>query len=250
MFDGADPESDLAAELARTTRYPVSDAQRDRLPAVLAQVLRTPLGHRFGGVRLADLDRAHRLDELAFHLPLAPDDPAPARRIGTVVRDHLDGGDPLATWAERLAGGLAHIDLQGYLNGAIDLVLAHGTEAAPRFSVVDYKTNQLGPGPTRTLADYHPDRLHLAMAHHHYALQCLIYSVALHRFLRWRLADYDPDVHLGPVGYLFVRGMVGPDTPVSVGGVNDGVPAGVFTWDLPSGLVPALSDLFAGTVPA
>ena len=88
------------------------------------------------------------------------------------------------------------------------------------------------------------------MAHHHYALQCLIYSVALHRFLRWRLADYDPDVHLGPVGYLFVRGMVGPDTPVAVGGAVDGVPAGVFTWDLPSGLVPALSDLFAGTVPA
>lgn len=249
-FDGAEPEAELAAELERTTRYAVSDAQRERLPAVLAQVLRTPLGDRFGGVRLADLDRAHRLDELAFHLPLAPDDPAPARRIGTVVRDHLDAGDPLAPWAERLATGLAHIDLQGYLNGAIDLVLAHGTRGAPRFSVVDYKTNQLGAGPARTLADYHPDRLHLAMAHHHYALQCLIYSVALHRFLRWRLAGYDPDVHLGPVGYLFVRGMVGPDTPVAVGGAADGVPAGVFTWDLPSGLVPALSDVFAGAVPA
>ena len=52
------------------------------------------------------------------------------------------------------------------------------------------------------------------MAAHDYPLQALLYSVALHRYLRWRIADYDPTVHLGGVAYLFVRGMVGPDTPV------------------------------------
>ena len=52
------------------------------------------------------------------------------------------------------------------------------------------------------------------MAHHHYPLQALLYSVALHRYLRWRMADYHPDRHLGPIGgYLFLRGMVGPTTP-------------------------------------
>ncbi len=245
-FDGDDPGADLAAELARTTRYPVTAEQRDRLPEALAQVLRTPLGDRFGGVRLAEVHRGRRLDELAFHLPLSPDVATPARRIGELVHEHLDESHPIAPWAQRLASGLAHVELQGYLNGAIDLVLAHGPDDAPRFSVVDYKTNLLGTGPTRTLADFHPGRLHLAMAHHHYALQCLIYSVALHRFLRWRLSGYDPEVHLGPVGYLFLRGMVGPGTPVAADGPDAGVPAGVFTWELPAGLVPALSDLFAG----
>ena len=58
----------------------------------------------------------------------------------------------------------------------------------------------------------------------HYPLQALLYSVALHRFLRWRQPGYDPDLHLGGVLYLFLRGMCGPDTPVV-----DGVPCGVFS---------------------
>ena len=49
------------------------------------------------------------------------------------------------------------------------------------------------------------------MLRHHYALQALLYTVALHRFLRWRLPGYDPDTHLAGVAYLFVRGMTGED---------------------------------------
>ena len=47
------------------------------------------------------------------------------------------------------------------------------------------------------------------MQRSHYALQALLYTVALHRYLRWRLTGYDPAEHLGGVLYLFVRGMVG-----------------------------------------
>jgi exodeoxyribonuclease V beta subunit len=39
------------------------------------------------------------------------------------------------------------------------------------------------------------------------------------------------------VQYLFVRGMVGPATPVG---------CGVFDWEPPAGLLEALSDLLAG----
>ena len=52
------------------------------------------------------------------------------------------------------------------------------------------------------------------MERSHYALQALLYTVALHRYLRWRLPGYDPGAHLAGVLYLFVRGMTGPDTPV------------------------------------
>ena len=74
-----------------------------------------------------------------------------------------------------------------------------------------------------------------------YPLQALLYSVALHRFLRWRLPGYQPEVHLGGVLYLFVRGMCGPETPT-----EDGVPAGVFSWPVPPALVVALSALLGG----
>jgi exodeoxyribonuclease V beta subunit len=71
-----------------------------------------------------------------------------------------------------------------------------------------------------------------------YPLQALLYSVVLHRFLRWRQPGYDPSQHLGGVLYLFLRGMCGADTPTV-----DGHPTGVFGWQPPASLVVALSDL-------
>ena len=67
------------------------------------------------------------------------------------------------------------------------------------------------------------------MLHSDYPLQALLYTVVLHRFLRWRQPDYDAAAHLGGVLYLFVRGMCGPETPVV-----DGHPAGVFSWQPPA----------------
>ena len=72
----------------------------------------------------------------------------------------------------------------------------------------------------------------------HYGLQALLYTVALHRYLRWRLPATTRSAHLAGVLYLFVRGMVGPDTPVV-----DGTPCGVFAWRPPAALVEALSDV-------
>jgi exodeoxyribonuclease V beta subunit len=72
----------------------------------------------------------------------------------------------------------------------------------------------------------------------HYPLQALLYAAALHRFLRWRLGNYDPEQHLGGVLYLFLRGMCGPDGPA----VGD-APCGVFSWRPPAALVTDLSDL-------
>jgi len=72
------------------------------------------------------------------------------------------------------------------------------------------------------------------MSRAHYGLQALLYTVALHRYLRWRLPGYAPDRHLAGVLYLFLRGMAGdPD-------------AGVFAWRPSGDLVTALSDLLDG----
>ena len=48
------------------------------------------------------------------------------------------------------------------------------------------------------------------MQHAHYALQALLYTAALHRYLRWRLPGYDPERNLAGVLYLFLRGMSAP----------------------------------------
>ena len=80
-----------------------------------------------------------------------------------------------------------------------------------------------------------------AMLQAHYPLQALLYEVALHRFLRWRVAGYDPARHLGGVLYLFLRGMCGPEVSFA-----DGSVPGVFAWLPPATLVVAASDVLAG----
>jgi len=215
------------------------------LQAALATPLGGPPAHGFGNLSLSDVSRNDRLDELRFELPLGdhtaphPNAALAADKLMTVVRSHLDHNDPMARWAQGFGSRAQTVRLGGYLTGSIDLVLRHRHNGTTRFSAIDYKTNRLSaPGASAPLSAYDPRRLPDAMASHDYPLQALLYAVALHRYLRWRLADYDPAVHLGPVGYLFLRGMVGPKTPEV-----DGARFGVFVWQPPTAMVTDLSDL-------
>ena len=245
---------DLAAEVA--LRCAEADPGRvlpvgpDELAARLLPALRTPLGALAGGLTLADVAPADRLPELEFELPLAGGDRA-RERATTTLRDvadlwraHVPAGDALAGYADRLANpALAAGVLRGYLTGSVDAVLR---VPGGRYLVVDYKTNRLGAWEEPLSAwHYRTSATLAAMVEHHYPLQLVLYSVALHRFLRWRLPGYDPDAHLGGGLYLFVRGMLGAGTPV-VDGPAGPAPTGVVAWRPPTSLVVALSDLLAG----
>jgi exodeoxyribonuclease V beta subunit len=160
------------------------------------------------------------------------------------VREHLPAGDPVWPYAAMLHDPLLREEtLRGYLTGSLDLVVRVGTPDAPRYVVVDHKTNRLAP-PDEPLTAWHYRRTALddAVRQAHYPLQAMLYAVALHRFLRWRQPGYDPAVHLGGVAYLFLRGMVGPSLPVRA----DGFVPGVWSWTPPASFVVALSDLLAG----
>jgi len=252
VLENADPSAaDLSTELESWVReyavwWPV-DVPAERLAASLIPMHETPLGPLVGGLTLRRIGLPDRLRELEFEFPLAGGDmnvPAAPdiwlRDVGRLLSEHVAPDDPLAPYAARLtAAGLGDRPLRGYLSGSIDAVLRIPHGAGYRYLVVDYKTNRLGdPGRRLTAGDYAPAQLAAAMLHSDYPLQALLYSVVLHRFLRWRLPDYDPGTHLGGVLYLFIRGMCGADTPVT-----DGHPAGVFSWSPPTALVPALSDL-------
>jgi exodeoxyribonuclease V beta subunit len=234
---------DLAAELENQVWrhlawWPVEVAAAE-LAAALVPMYDTSLGPSASGATLRLIGLHDRLRELDFEIPLAGGDVRGAAPnvslpdVGELLRAHLPADDPLAPYADRLMSpGLGGQSLRGYLAGSIDVVLRLRDQ---RCLVVDYKTNHLGD----TAADYTPARLTEAMLHSDYPLQAVLYAVVLHRFLRWRVPDYDPARHLGGVLYLFVRGMCGADTPVV-----DQQPCGVFTWQPPAQLVVALSDLF------
>ena len=237
-------EDELAARIADARRRRTTDVGD---PVVLADGLRamieTPLGPLVDDARLADLAPRDRLDELAFELPLAggeePSGELTLAAIGAVLRAYVGEDDPLAGYADRLDDPLLKANLRGYLTGTIDLV---ARLPGGGFAIMDYKTNRLAAaGEALTAWHHRPAALAEEMQRSHYALQALLYAVALHRYLRWRLPSYDPDRDRPAVLYLFLRGMVGEATPRV-----DGTPCGVFAWRPPAGLLPALSDVLDG----
>jgi exodeoxyribonuclease V beta subunit len=243
-FAAADLDAELLGCIDDRLRWNPWPVSAGTLCAGLRAMIETPLGPAFYGRRLADFARSDRLGELNFELHLGEKGhSATDRDIGRLLLDHLPTDDPLRPWASQLSVGLFHVELAGHLTGSIDLVLrVRDGEGRGRFVVVDYKTNVLAePGRLPQSRDYHPDRLPSAMVEHHYPLQALLYTVAVHRYLRWRVPDYEPGRDLGGAAYLFVRGMAGAATPL----VGDN-PYGVFNWQVPEALVRALSDLLDG----
>jgi exodeoxyribonuclease V beta subunit len=233
---------ELRAQVARArARRSVDVGSSDALVDGLRAMLETPLGPLVDDLRLCDLQRADRLDELTFELPLAggdrPHGEVTPVAIGTVLARHLPDDDPLAAYARRLEDPALRHAVRGYLTGSVDLLLR---ASGPRFAIVDYKTNRLAAVDEDLTAWHHrPAALAEEMQRAHYVLQALLYTVAVHRYLRWRLRGYEPATHLAGVLYLFVRGMTGPDPP-RVGGV----PCGVFSWRPPDALIAELSELF------
>jgi exodeoxyribonuclease V beta subunit len=262
VLEHADPRApDLAAELLARVREEQQwwsvDATAEQIAEALLPMQHTSLGPYADHLTLADIGRPDRLCELDFEFPLAGGDQRDADPLADprladlagVLRRHLAADDPMRAYADQLESpALGGQRLRGYLSGSIDVVLRVPDASAPgevRYLVVDYKTNLLGDRGTAVTAwDYRPQALAAAMLHSHYPLQALLYSVVLHRYLRWRQPAYDPHRHLGGILYLYVRGMCGPVTPT-----YDGHPAGVFSWRAPAAMIVELSDLLDGETP-
>jgi exodeoxyribonuclease V beta subunit len=103
--------------------------------------------------------------------------------------------------------------------------------------VLDYKSNRL--------PRYDADALEEAMHHSEYDLQALVYTLALHRWLRFRLGErYDYARDFGGIRYVFSRGidLEAPAQP----GAGDSAPIGVHARKFAPALIHALDALFSG----
>lgn len=89
--------------------------------------------------------------------------------------------------------------VKGMLKGFIDLFFCW----KGRYYLLDYKSNWLGEGS----AAYTMPAMEQAMITHRYELQYQLYILALHRFLRHRLVNYDYQRDFGGIYYLFLRGI-------------------------------------------
>ena len=68
---------------------------------------------------------------------------------------------------------------------------------------MDWKSNSLG----NRVEDYGAAAMQNEVTERGYDLQYYIYTVALDKYLRRRLANYDYEKHFGGIRYIFLRGL-------------------------------------------
>jgi exodeoxyribonuclease V beta subunit len=173
--------------VALLEQYGIDPTWGPVVESTVGHLLDTPLEDA-QPLRLRDLAACERLNELEFHFSFG-------RLDADVLRDALSDFEGYRETAD----GLAFESVRGLMKGYIDLVFRH----QGRYYVADYKSNHLGD----RLTDYEAAGIARAMRGHRYHLQYLIYTLALHRYLRRRLSGYDYERHFGGVYYLFLRGM-------------------------------------------
>ncbi|QNW94501.1 UvrD-helicase domain-containing protein [Acinetobacter seifertii] len=152
----------------------------------LQEILNTPLSQ---GFRLNQLQPEHYLSECPFYLALSDRVLAMKRIQQLFVEYGMEMPELLEARSAR------------YLNGSIDLVYFDGQ----RYHIADYKSNYLG----ENLADYSGASIAQSMSLASYWLQAGLYLVALHRYLKVKMQNYDIEQHLGGAIYLYLRGMNG-----------------------------------------
>lgn len=180
----------------------------------ISAILQAPLTPE--GISLNQLTAKDKQVEMEFYLPIAS--PLKAEALDAIIRAH----DPLSAGAPPLN----FRQVQGMLKGFIDLIFRHNG----RYYLLDYKSNWLG----ETSEAYTQQAMAGAMQSHRYDLQYQLYTLALHRYLRHRIADYDYDTHFGGVIYLFLRGVDASDPQ-----------SGIFSTRPDVALIEKMDNLFA-----
>lgn len=152
----------------------------------LKDVLTTPI---FNDFQLIALGSQQHLVEFPFYLALSD-------RVLAIQRIHQLFGEYGIVMPEFKEANSAR-----YLKGEIDLVYFDGQQ----YHIADYKSNFLGTSQE----NYRHSAIKDSMSHASYWLQAALYLVALHRYLKVQLLDYDMQRDLGGATYLYLRGMNG-----------------------------------------
>ena len=175
-------------------------------------ILHTPLSAEEPTLKLANLSRRHCVKEMQFYLKL------------NQLFDVTAFNRALQQYHHLPSESLQFDAIRGMLRGFMDLVFYHNGQ----YYLLDYKSNFLGVEPQ----NYVGKSLEQAMLANHYDWQYLFYTLALHRYLQQRDANYEYETHFGGVFYCFLRGMNGENQH------------GVF-FDKPDyALIQALENLF------
>jgi exodeoxyribonuclease V beta subunit len=222
-FAAGTSSDDEALVREKLTAYGFESLWELPVRQTIGHVLSTPLNKENSDFCLSRLPREERLHEVEFTLPLDLLTPDRLKKVFT----HLSDSESVPEFTERLAQ-LGFSPVKGLMKGYVDMIFRW----EGRFYLLDWKSNFLGP----TIEAYGQEGLEATMRREFYLLQCALYSVALHRYLSFRIPDYHYERHFGGAFYLFLRGIN------SARGPEFGIYRDRPSWELISELNRCLTD--------
>ncbi|MBU3743442.1 MAG: hypothetical protein FGM61_02695, partial [Sediminibacterium sp.] len=161
----------------------LEETHSEGLHALMNHICSVPLSNGSETISLPQIHRTHQIAELEFNFPIGEFHTQQLADLSTKDTPfHLQKGK----W-------------QGLMNGKIDFIGMLDN----KFYIIDWKSNHLG----NQLSDYTAAGLQEAMDSNNYHLQYYIYLSALYKFLTMRLPNFDYEIHIGGVYYLFIRGI-------------------------------------------
>ena len=188
--DFQDLESIKKTSLSKIQKYRISEDWISAAIETVKDILDLEIISGKNLFKLKQLGTASRLNELEFYFPLTK-------------FNSIEFMEIINKFEKKIAtAALPEINqTDGFIKGYIDLV----AENNGRYYIFDWKTNHLG----YSVEDYNKNSLKSAMDEGNYFLQAIIYSFALHRYLKSRINDYSYENHFGGTCYVFIRGVSG-----------------------------------------
>jgi exodeoxyribonuclease V beta subunit len=157
----------------KLSRYSLgTEVYRDETAKIVWNTLHTPLPE--ADFTLASIAAGDKIHELEFFYPLPE---AGALKVPEVKRSP-----------------------EGFLMGFIDLVFRH----KETYYILDWKSNYLDDG-------YSPESVQKSMDEADYHLQYKLYTIAVVRWLKHHIKDFDYDKNFGGIYYIYLRGRNGAD---------------------------------------
>ncbi|MFC1811842.1 exodeoxyribonuclease V subunit beta [Thermodesulfobacteriota bacterium] len=207
----------LVADRLKT--YGFSESWNKTVCSTIQHVISTPLLRGRGDLVLSSIGSSDRINEMEFYFPIKSITPYKLKNIFS----DFGSVDIPSDFSQRLED-LSFSPSEGFMKGYIDMIF----RSKDCYYLVDWKSNFLGA----RIKDYGKKVLENTMRNDFYILQYYLYTLALHLYLRSRVADYRYETHFGGVFYVFIRGV---DT-------HRGSDYGIYT-DLPSPrLIEALEE--------
>jgi len=209
----------------------------------ILRIINISLGSELKNKKLVDISNEYILKEVKYDLTLSYE----GRNINSHDISKCFLLDQEYEFGAEYAAKINDLQImnKGFHSGCIDCVFPVGnTLEDSKWWVIDWKSNLISGSDNNDCLpiNYNYKNMRDEMIKHHYPLQSHLYLLALHRLLKWRFRNYQPNQHLGGYIYLFLKGL--PDFKLFEKSNSKNISPGVFIGNAPLKRINYLDNLF------